>query len=201
MAARGSRLHRSPSPAPCQQHRGRRAMGHSATTGRRITFPRPTRWGDFSHCISSPGFRLMYAAIGMTAEHFRGSFFKELRKAVNDYDRQVLLRPGFEAAFCEMSAECFAQGSEGLVRDAELLYRQLGFRREQIERRVHMWQGTDDRSCRFPSTRRWRTECPERCGIRSREPAFCGHRFGGRSVRNRGRGTGRVAITQKYVKK
>jgi pimeloyl-ACP methyl ester carboxylesterase len=92
-----------------------------------------------------PGFRLMYAAIGITAEHFRGSYFKELLKAVNDYDRQVLLRPDFETAFCDMSAECFAQGSEGLVRDSELLYRSWSFDVKTIERRVHMWQGLDDR--------------------------------------------------------
>jgi pimeloyl-ACP methyl ester carboxylesterase len=68
-----------------------------------------------------------------------------LRKAVNDYDRQILLQPGFEIAFCEASAECFAQGSDGLVRDAELLYRSWAFDVRTIERRVHMWQGMDDR--------------------------------------------------------
>jgi hypothetical protein len=31
-----------------------------------------------------------------------------------DYDRQILLQPDVEAAFSEASAECFAQGSEGL---------------------------------------------------------------------------------------
>jgi pimeloyl-ACP methyl ester carboxylesterase len=91
-----------------------------------------------------PGFRLMYAAIGITAEHFRATYFKELLKAVNDYDREVLRRPGFEAAFCETSAECFAQGSEGLVRDSELLYRHWAFDVSKIERRVHMWQGMSD---------------------------------------------------------
>jgi pimeloyl-ACP methyl ester carboxylesterase len=91
-----------------------------------------------------PGFRLMYAAIGITAEHFRATYFKELLKAVNDYDRQILLRPGFESAFCDMSAECFAQGSEGLVRDSELLYRKWAFDVSKIERRVHLWQGLSD---------------------------------------------------------
>ena len=91
-----------------------------------------------------PGFRLMYAAIGITAEHFRATYFKELLKAVNDDDRQVLLRPGFETAFCEMSAECFAQGSDGLVRDSELLYRNWAFDIRKIERPVHLWQGLGD---------------------------------------------------------
>lgn len=59
------------------------------------------------------GLRLMYATLGIAAKHFRGTFVKQLRKAVNDYDRQILLRPELETAFCEACAECFAQGSDG----------------------------------------------------------------------------------------
>ena len=91
------------------------------------------------------GFRLMYATVGIAAKHFRGSFVKQLRKSVNDYDRQILLRPEIETAFSEACAECFAQGSDGLVRDAELLYRSWAFDVTAIERRVHMWQELDDR--------------------------------------------------------
>jgi pimeloyl-ACP methyl ester carboxylesterase len=101
--------------------------------------------GGFLALHFEPGFHLMYASIGITAEHFRGSYFKALQKAVNEYDRQILLRPGFETAFCEASAECFAQGSGALVRDAECLYRSWAFDVRAIERRVHMWQGMDDR--------------------------------------------------------
>jgi pimeloyl-ACP methyl ester carboxylesterase len=92
-----------------------------------------------------PGFRLMYWALGLTARRFRRSFADQLRKAVNDYDRQVLLQPDFEDAFCDTCAECFAQGSDGLVRDSELLYRRWAFDVATIERTVHIWQGTDDR--------------------------------------------------------
>lgn len=91
-----------------------------------------------------PGFRLMYALLGLTAKHFRRSYADQLRKAVNDYDRQILLQPDIEAAFCDASAECFAQGSAGLVRDSELLYRRWAFDVTTIRRPVHMWQGTDD---------------------------------------------------------
>jgi pimeloyl-ACP methyl ester carboxylesterase len=101
--------------------------------------------GGFLALHFEPGFRLMYAAIGITAEHFRETYIKELRKAVNDYDRQILLQRNFETPFSEMSAECFAHGSEGLVRDSELLYRRWAFDVAAIERRVHMWQGLDDR--------------------------------------------------------
>lgn len=101
-------------------------------------------FGGFLALHFEPGFRLMYAALGITAEHFRATYFKELLKAVNDYDRQILRRPGVEAAFCDASAECFSQGSEGLVLDAELLYRAWAFDVTKIERPVHIWQGLDD---------------------------------------------------------
>lgn len=97
-----------------------------------------------------PGFRLMYATLGMTAKYFREAYIKQLRKAVNDYDREILLRPDFATAFCDTSAECFAQGSDGLVRDSELLYRRWAFDVTTIERPVHMWQGTEDRLVPVP---------------------------------------------------
>jgi pimeloyl-ACP methyl ester carboxylesterase len=100
--------------------------------------------GGFLALHFEPGFHLMYASIGLTADHFRKSYFKALQKAVNDYDREILLRPGFETDFCEASAECFAHGSEGLVVDSELLYRRWAFDVGKIERRVHMWQGLAD---------------------------------------------------------
>jgi pimeloyl-ACP methyl ester carboxylesterase len=83
--------------------------------------------GGFLALHFEPGFRLMYAALGITAERFRATYIKELRKSVGEYDRHILLRPDVETAFSEASAECFAQGSEGLVRDAELLYRSWAF--------------------------------------------------------------------------
>ena len=106
--------------------------------------PKADALGGFLALHFEPGFHLMYATLGLTAEHFRQTYIKEVRKSLNDYDRQVLLQPDVEAAFSEMSAECFAHGSEGLVRDAELLYRSWAFDVTKIERRVHIWQGTGD---------------------------------------------------------
>jgi pimeloyl-ACP methyl ester carboxylesterase len=89
-------------------------------------------------------FRFMYAALELTVDHFRESYVEDVRKAVNDYDRQILLRPAVETIFCDMGIECFAQGSDGLVVDAELAYRGWTFDVTKIERPVHLWQGTDD---------------------------------------------------------
>jgi pimeloyl-ACP methyl ester carboxylesterase len=95
------------------------------------------------------GFRLMYAAIEVAADHFRATYIKDIAKAVNDYDRRILLQPDVETAFGEASAECFAQGSNGLVQDAELAYRRWAFDVTKIERPIHLWQGTDDKLVAF----------------------------------------------------
>jgi len=101
--------------------------------------------GGFLALHLKPGFQLMYELLALTAEHFRSNYFKQLLQAVNEYDREILLRPGFQEMFCEASAECFAQGSQGLVLDSELLYKAWEFDVRSIHRRVHIWQGLDDR--------------------------------------------------------
>lgn len=93
----------------------------------------------------TPGFRLMYATLGFAARHFSASFVKQVRSTVNDYDQELLLRPDVARVFGDTCAECFANGSDGLVRDAQLLYRRWAFDVAKIERRVHMWQGLDDK--------------------------------------------------------
>jgi pimeloyl-ACP methyl ester carboxylesterase len=92
----------------------------------------------------TPGFRLMYATLGVTAKRFRKSFVKLVRNGINDYDRRILLRPEIGTAFGDSCAECFAHGSDGLVLDAELLYRRWAFDVKQIERPVHLRQGLDE---------------------------------------------------------
>ena len=92
-----------------------------------------------------PGFRLMYATLGLTAKRFPQSFVKQIRNNLNEYDQQLLSRPEVAAAFGDACAECFAHGSDGLVRDAELLYRRWAFDVSAITRPVHMWQGLDDK--------------------------------------------------------
>ena len=92
-----------------------------------------------------PGFRLMYAALGLTAKRFKNSFVKQIRNSVSEYDRRLLLEPEIATGFGDSCAECFAHGSDGLVRDAELLYRRWAFDVKTIERPVHLWQGLDDK--------------------------------------------------------
>ncbi|OBF36217.1 hydrolase [Mycobacterium sp. ACS1612] len=92
-----------------------------------------------------PGFRLMYAMLGVSAKRFPAGFVKQIRNNLNDYDRKLLLQPDIAAGFADACAECFAHGCDGLVRDAEVLYRRWSFDVSVINRSVHMWQGLDDR--------------------------------------------------------
>jgi pimeloyl-ACP methyl ester carboxylesterase len=93
----------------------------------------------------TPAFRLMYAALGLSAKRFRSSFVKQIRNNLSADDQQILSNPEVATGFGDSCAECFAHGSDGLVRDAELLYRRWAFDVKMIERPVHLWQGLDDR--------------------------------------------------------
>ncbi|MEI8081887.1 MAG: alpha/beta hydrolase [Actinomycetes bacterium] len=92
----------------------------------------------------------MYEILGLSAEHRRKSYINDVYKLVNDYDQELLSDPAIAKAFGDESAECFAQGSEPLVDDAELLYDAWAFDVTKIERPVHMWQGTDDHLVPYP---------------------------------------------------
>jgi pimeloyl-ACP methyl ester carboxylesterase len=108
--------------------------------------------GGFLALHMAPGFRLLYATLGITAAHFQSSYIKQLRAAVNDSDRKILDGPVAEA-FAEMSAECFAQGSGGLVRDAMAIYHHWDFNVSSVKRPVHFWQGTGDTLVPLPINR------------------------------------------------
>ena len=104
-------------------------------------------------------------------QHFRKSYIKTLIKMVNGYDAKLLSDPAIAEAFADMSAECFAQGSEPLVDDAELLYRRWAFDVTQDRHdRCTCGRAPKTTSSRTRSTRRSRTACLGRCGTRSRVP-------------------------------
>ncbi len=107
-----------------------------------------------------PGFRLMYDLLEWSAVHGRTAFARSLRKAVGPEDATVLDRPGLEDAFLDCTAECFAHGADGLVRDATVLYEQWDFDVATITRPVHLWQGMSDRLVPPPINQRVCDEMP-----------------------------------------
>ncbi|AKS32903.1 hydrolase [Mycolicibacterium goodii] len=91
-----------------------------------------------------PGFRLMYALLGLSATRFGGSYRRAVLKSVSAADRTVLADDAVMTRFLATSRECFRQGSGGLVVDATLLYEAWPFDVRDVTRPVHFWQGTDD---------------------------------------------------------
>lgn len=91
-----------------------------------------------------PGFRFMYWTLGLTARYFGDSYATAVMKDACPYDHAAFDRPGVKDMFIRTSREAFAQGSNGLARDAALQYEAWPFDVAQIERPVHIWQGTAD---------------------------------------------------------
>lgn len=91
-----------------------------------------------------PGFRLMYALLGVSAKHFQKSYGRALMKSACTADREVLADDAVMTRFLATSRECFRRGSGGLVVDATLLYEAWPFDVRDVTRPVHFWQGTDD---------------------------------------------------------
>ncbi|MGH9269879.1 MAG: alpha/beta hydrolase, partial [Ilumatobacteraceae bacterium] len=99
-------------------------------------------------------YHLMYEILGLDAVHFRTAYVKTVKKMLNDYDVELLDQPAIGGTFGDMGAECFAQGPDGLIADAVLLYRQWEFDVSTIERPVHIWQGTQDHLVPLPINKR-----------------------------------------------
>jgi pimeloyl-ACP methyl ester carboxylesterase len=95
-------------------------------------------------------FHLMYDLLELDAAHLTKSYLSTLHKTLNAADGALLEEPEFAAAFGAAGAECFAQGSEGLVEDSTLTYRAWPFDVTGIQRPVHVWQGTDDHLVPLP---------------------------------------------------
>lgn len=91
-----------------------------------------------------PGFSAMYAMLGFYAARFPKQYGTTIMKAVCQADQDVLKQGENLDFFTRMSAECFRQGSAGLVGDAILLYEKWAFDVTKIERPVYFWQGLAD---------------------------------------------------------
>jgi pimeloyl-ACP methyl ester carboxylesterase len=71
--------------------------------------------------------------------------FEQIKKAMAGPDSETLEAPEIKETFKAELAEAFRQGSRGAALDAKLIGRPWGFRLEQIEVEVHLWQGEKDR--------------------------------------------------------
>ena len=100
--------------------------------------------GGFLAIHMKSGFKLMYESIEVAAVYFPNAYYKQLEKAGNPYDDEMLERPDVKELFPKASAECFAQGAGPMIYDSELAYRRWIFDVRAIRRPIHIWQGTTD---------------------------------------------------------
>lgn len=100
--------------------------------------------GGFLALHFRPGFRLMYDLIDIAATRFAEQYKKALLKASCPADLAALADDDVLSAIVESGRECFRQGVDGLVTDAQMLYQQWPFDVTTIQRPVHLWQGTAD---------------------------------------------------------
>jgi len=100
--------------------------------------------GGFLALHFRPGFKLMYDLIDIAATRFPEQYRKGLLKASCPADLAALADDDVMDAIVEAGRECFRQGADGLVTDAQMLYQQWPFDVTAIRRPVHVWQGGAD---------------------------------------------------------
>ncbi len=83
--------------------------------------------GGFLALHFRPGFHLMYDLIDIAATRFPEQYKKGLLKASCAADLAVLADAEVMDAIVEAGRECFRHGADGLVTDAQMLYRQWPF--------------------------------------------------------------------------
>ena len=121
----------------------------------------------------TPGFRLMYATLGITAKHFRS----ELRQtSAETVSTSTTDRFCFDPRSEPPSATHAQNASPTVPTDwSATLNSSTGVGLSMCRRSSGQSTcGKDSTisSCRIRSTRRWPTRCPDRYGIRSRAPAI-----------------------------
>lgn len=100
--------------------------------------------GGFLALHFRPGFQLMFELIDIAATRYAEQYKKALLKASCPADLAALADDDVLSAIVESGRECFRQGVDGLVTDAQMLYQQWPFDVTTIRRPVHLWQGTAD---------------------------------------------------------
>ena len=181
------------STAPRQQHRGRKLRNVRRQLGSGSAF-QSRRAGR----IPRPAFRARLPPHVCGPWPDRRTLPRDLRQAIAE-SRQRLRSPdpastGFRNRLLRSKRRMLRSRQRRAGSRQRAPLSALGFRRdEQSNGRSTCGRDWMIGLSRLPSTRRWPTGCPERCGIRSREPAFRGCRLGRRGVRDHGRGTRRLA--------
>jgi len=96
-------------------------------------------------------FYLPFSFLGYAAKWLSPqSFIKSLESSLAEDDKKLLEDKGFAQLLAEDTREAFRQGVRGPADDAILLYRDWGFRVDEIEMKVHLFHGREDKFAPYP---------------------------------------------------
>jgi len=89
-------------------------------------------------------FRAFFGLMGALEKVVPESYYKSFISASGADDARILSVPANKKIMQRIQAEVFRTGSKGLAWDAEMDYEDFGFRPNEIEFPVHIFQGNED---------------------------------------------------------
>ncbi len=88
--------------------------------------------------------RLAFMMLARAARRSGDGYWKSMNRRTSDADGALLADPAVTGFMASNQCESFRQGARGPTLDALLIYREWGFRPEQIKVPVHFFHGTAD---------------------------------------------------------
>ncbi len=90
-------------------------------------------------------FRSLMNMIRLAEQHLPKVYLKFVESSSTEEDKALLRQPDTLDKFLESQHVAFSQGTEGVVQDLLLQYRDWGFRLKDVRMPVHVYQGVQDR--------------------------------------------------------
>ncbi len=91
-------------------------------------------------------------------------FLEKMASALPEADREVLSRPAVGTSLLESVREMFRSGNRGPYWDGVAFLGPWGFRAEDIQMKVHLWQGDADRNVPMQMGEHYQSAIPD-CAV------------------------------------
>ena len=107
-------------------------------------------------------FYIPFSTLGYAAKWLSPQrFIQSLESSLAEDDRQLLQDDELALFFTVDVKEAFQQGVRGPADDAILLYKDWGFKVEEIKSRVYLFHGTEDKFAPYPFAEYLNTAIPD----------------------------------------
>jgi pimeloyl-ACP methyl ester carboxylesterase len=105
--------------------------------------------------------RMIFGLTALAIRLFPDSVFGRVSASTPPCDRAVLERPDVKQVFVGSFREALANGGHGVAYEMTLFTRPWGFRLKDVQRRVDLWQGTEDVNVPASMTENLATQLPD----------------------------------------